>query len=106
MNYPATAASTSWTVKAYCSNTDWTCILDDHINRIERTAGRHMYVGIGAIKGWVEMQKQLDLAHDRSATGMSVYSFSLVDAIPGGWTLLATGPFKHKATIPAMGWKP
>jgi hypothetical protein len=49
MNYPATATSTSWTVKAYCSNTDWACVMDDHIQRIERQAGRHVYVGVGAI---------------------------------------------------------
>jgi uncharacterized lipoprotein YddW (UPF0748 family) len=106
MNYPATAASTSWTVKAYCSNTDWTCVLDDHRLRIEQQAGRHVYVGVGAIKGWTEMSKQLDLAHDRAATGVSVYSFSLVDAIPNGWSLLAGGPFKNMAMIPGMSWKP
>jgi uncharacterized lipoprotein YddW (UPF0748 family) len=105
MNYPATATSTSWTVKAYCSNTDWTCILDDHRLRIEQQSGRHVYVGVGAIKGWTEMSIQLDLAHDRVATGVSVYSFSLVDAIPNAWSLLATGPFKNKATLPAMSWK-
>ena len=105
MNYPATAASTSWTVKAYCSNTDWTCVLDDHIQRIERQAGRQMYIGVGAIKGWTEVEKQINLAHDRTATGISVYSFSQVDAIPNGWNLLANGPFKHPATIPVMPWK-
>jgi uncharacterized lipoprotein YddW (UPF0748 family) len=105
MNYPATATSTSWTVKAYCSNTDWTCVMDDHIQRIERQNGRQVYVGVGAIRGWAEMKAQLDLAHDRAATGVSVYSFSLVDAIPNGWTQLAAGPFKHKAAIPAMSWK-
>lgn len=106
MNYPATAASASWTVKAYCSNTDWTCVLDDHIERIERQAGRQMYIGVGAIKGWTEIEKQINLAHDRTATGMSVYSFSQVDAIPNGWAMLAAGPFKYKAAIPAMAWKP
>lgn len=105
MNYPATATSTSWTVKAYCSNTDWTCVLDDHIQRIERDAGRQMYIGVGAIKGWTEIEKQINLAHDRTATGMSVYSFSQVDAIPNGWALLGAGPFKYKAAIPAMPWK-
>ncbi|HKG94963.1 MAG TPA: family 10 glycosylhydrolase [Gemmatimonadaceae bacterium] len=106
MNYPATAASASWTVKAYCSNTDWTCVLDDHIQRIEKGAGRQVYVGVGAIKGWDEMAKQIDLAHDRSATGMSVYSYSQIDVIPNNaWAQLAAGPFKHKATLPAMSWK-
>jgi uncharacterized lipoprotein YddW (UPF0748 family) len=105
MNYPATSTSASWTVKAYCSNTDWTCVLDDHIDRIERQSGRQVYVGVGAIKGWVEMEKQINLAHDRSATGVSVYSYSQVDAIPNGWTQLAAGPFKNKATVPGMGWK-
>jgi uncharacterized lipoprotein YddW (UPF0748 family)/uncharacterized protein YjdB len=105
MNYPATAASASWTVKAYCSNTDWTCVMDDHIERIEGQSGRQVYVGVGAIRGWTEMKAQIDLAHDRGITGMSVYSFSLVDAIPNAWAQLAAGPFKYKATIPAMPWK-
>ena len=107
MNYPATAASTSWTVKAYCSNTDWTCVLDDHMQRIERNAGRHVYVGVGAIKGWDEIARQIDLAHDRGVSGVSVYSYSLVDAISNNaWARLAAGPFKNKASIPAMPWKP
>ena len=105
MNYPATPTSTSWTVKGYCSNTDWTCVMDDHIDRIERQSGRQVYVGVGAIKGWDEMKRQIDLAHDRGITGMSVYSFSQVDLIPNGWAQLAAGPFRHKATIPTMPWK-
>jgi hypothetical protein len=106
MNYPATAASTSWTVKAYCSNTDWACVLDDHVARIERGAGRHVYVGVGAIKGWDEVKLQLGVARDRAATGVAFYSFSQVDAIPDGWRLLGDGPFRHPATIPPMRWKP
>ena len=42
---------------------------------------------------------------DPSDTGVAFYSFSQVDAIPNGWQLLADGPFKHPAAIPAMGWK-
>jgi len=106
MNYPATSTSASWTVKAYCSNTDWTCVMDDHIERIEKQSGRQVYVGVGAIKGWVEMEKQINLAHDRSATGVSVYSYSQVDAIANGWAQLAAGPFKNKAAVPPMAWKP
>jgi hypothetical protein len=79
--------------------------MDDHVRRIERNSGRQVYVGVGAIRGWAEMKAQLDLAHDRSITGMSVYSYSLVDAIPNAWAQLAAGPFKHKATVPAMTWK-
>ena len=105
MNYPATATSASWTVKAYCSNTDWTCVMDDHIQRIEGQAGRQVYVGVAAIRGWDEMKQQIDLAHSRAITGMSVYSFSLVDAIPNAWAQLAAGPFKYPATIPVMPWK-
>ena len=106
MNYPALASSTSWTVKGYCSNTDWTCVMDDHIQRIEKQSGRQVYVGVGAIRGWTEMKTQIDLAHDRAITGMSVYSFSQVDAIPNNaWAQLAAGPFKNKATLPAMSWK-
>ena len=106
MNYPATAASTSWTVKAYCSNTDWTCVLDDHRARIEQQSGRHAYIGVGAIKGWAEINLQLTIAHERQVTGVSVYSYSLVDAIPNAWAQLAAGHFKNRATIPAMSWKP
>lgn len=106
MNYPATATSASWTVKAYCSNTDWRCVLVDHVQRIERQAQRQVYIGVGAIRGWTEMATQIDLAHDHEVTGMSVYSFSLVDAIPNAWAQLAAGPFKHRAKIPAMPWKP
>ena len=80
--------------------------MDDHIDRIERQSGRQVYVGVGAIKGWEEVRKQLDLAHDRNATGVSVYSYSQVDAIANGWAQLAAGPFKNKASIPVMGWKP
>jgi uncharacterized lipoprotein YddW (UPF0748 family) len=105
MDYPATSTSTSWTVKDYCSNTDWTCIMDDHIARIETLSGRQVYIGVAAIKGWTEMQTQINLAHDRSVTGMSVYSYSLVDAIPNGWAMLASGPFKYKAAIPSMPWR-
>jgi hypothetical protein len=105
MNYPATASSASWTVKEYCSNTDWTCTMDDHIERIERQAKRQVYVGVAAIKGWAEMKQQIGLAHDRAITGMSVYSFSQVDAIPNGWAQLAAGPFKYRATVPSMPWK-
>ena len=49
------------------------------------------------------MKHQIDLARSRAITGMSVYSFSLVDAIPNAWAQLAAGPFRYPATIPAMG---
>lgn len=109
MSYPATSTSTSWTVKPYCSNTDWTCVMDDHIQRIEKQSGRQVYIGVGAIKGWDEIRVQIDSARAHGATGMAVYSYSQVDNASLNcadcWTKLATGPFRYKATIPAMPWK-
>lgn len=105
MSYAATATSASWTVKSYCSNTDWTCVLDDHRERIERQAGRHVYVGVGAIKGWAEVEREIAVGHARHVNGFSVFDYTKMDAIPNGWALLAGGPFRHRATVPAMPWK-
>jgi uncharacterized lipoprotein YddW (UPF0748 family) len=111
MTYPAAIPANpntppSWTVRpTYCANTDWACTVDDHIDRIERQSGRQVYVGIGGLAGWTEMNRQLDLAHARAVTGISIYSYSQVEAIPNAWAQLAAGPFKYPATIPAMSWK-
>lgn len=105
MTYPASATSTSYTVKSdLCANLDWTCLLNEHRLLIEQGAGRHVYIGVGAIKGWSEVQLQLAKGREQFATGFSFYSFSQVDAF-NGWTLLAESYFKFPAVIPAMGWK-
>ena len=49
------------------------------------------------IETLARVKQQIDLAHSRAITGMSVYSFSLVDAIPNAWAQLAAGPFRYPA---------
>jgi len=115
MSYPATATSTSWTLKpgpGKCTDVakrlDWTCTVQNHRRRIESGTGRPVYVGVGAIKGWTEIEGQLNQGHVMQVTGFSVYSFSQVDnaqSCANCWAKLAAGPFKYPATIPAMGWK-
>ena len=116
MIYPATVASTSWTLKpgtAACSSPtkalDWTCTVANHRRRVEQGTGRPVYVGVGAIKGWTEIEGQINQGHALQVTGFSVYSFSQVDNVSKNcgecWAKLAAGPFKYPATIPAMGWK-
>jgi uncharacterized lipoprotein YddW (UPF0748 family) len=105
MTYPASATSTSYIVKdALCSNLDWVCLLNDHRLGIESAAGRHVYIGVGAIKGWAEVQKQLIKGREQLATGYSFYSYSQVDAFDG-WTQLSNSYFKYPAIIPPMSWK-
>ena len=116
MIYPATVASTSWTLKpgsGACSTAlkalDWTCTVMNHRRRIEQGTGRPVYVGVGAIKGWTEIEGQINQGHAMMVTGFSVYSFSQVDNAQGNcvdcWAKLAAGPFRYPATIPAMPWK-
>ena len=106
MAYPASAASTSWTVKTpECANVDWTCALDQQRARIEVAGGRHVYIGVGAIRGWADMEQQIGIGHARGVNGFSVFDYTKVAAIPDAWNRLANGPFRYKATIPAMPWK-
>ena len=105
MTYPASATSTSFIVKdVLCSNLDWVCLLNEHRAQIEQGAGRHVYIGVGAIKGWDEVQKQLAKGREQFVNGFSFYSYSQVDAFDG-WPLLKAGYFKFPALIPAMPWK-
>jgi uncharacterized lipoprotein YddW (UPF0748 family) len=98
MTYPGSAASVSYIIKpTYCASLDWLCLFDDH--------GRHMYIGVGAIRGWPDMAAEIEAARARGATGMSVYNYGTANAIPNVWTTLANGYFKYPATIPAMPWK-
>ena len=114
MTYPASRTSATYTVtNASCPSLDWTCLLNDHRAAFEQTAGRHVYIGVGAIKGWTEVQKQMDKGRAQLATGYSFYSYSQVDTVlfaPGqpagsGWTLLGNSYFKYPAVVPAMPWK-
>jgi uncharacterized lipoprotein YddW (UPF0748 family) len=116
MIYPATLASASWILKsgtAGCTDAskrlDWTCTVINHRRRIEDGKGRPVYVGVGAIKGWTEIEGQISQGHAMQVTGFSVYSFSQVDNAQNNcadcWAKLAAGPFKYPATIPEMGWK-
>ena len=105
MTYPSLATSSTYTIKPNeCDYLDWTCLLVDQKNAIEGVAGRHMYIGVGAIKGRDETLRQIAKGREKNVTGFSVYSFSQVDAF-AGWSILGTGLFKYPATIPAMPWK-
>lgn len=105
MTYPSLATSGTYTIKPReCDYLDWTCLLMDHKAAIEGVSGRHLYIGVGAIKGQVESLNQIAKGREKQVTGFSVYSFSQVDGW-AGWSILANGPFKYPATIPVMGWK-
>jgi uncharacterized lipoprotein YddW (UPF0748 family) len=105
MTYPSLATSGTYTIKPReCDYLDWTCLLVDHKAAIEGVAGRHMYIGVGAIKGQAETLNQIATGREKQVTGFSVYSFSQVDGW-NGWPILASGPFRYPATIPVMGWK-
>ena len=106
MTYPGSATSESFVIKPkLCDNLDWLCMLDAHRSSIETATGRHMYIGVAAIKGWSVMAAEIEAARARGVTGMSVYSYNQVKAIPGSWDTLANGYFKYPATIPRMPWK-
>jgi uncharacterized lipoprotein YddW (UPF0748 family) len=110
MTYPGTATSATYTIMATeCASLDWTCLLMDQKNRVEQIGRRHMYIGVGAIKGEAEIMRQIAKGRERQVTGFSVYSFSQVDNAQNNcvncWAKLAAGPFKYPATIPSMPWK-
>jgi hypothetical protein len=87
-----------------CAFTDWACLLDDHVQRLEASAGRHVYIGIGAGKGTAEVEKQIKLGRQRGVTGFSVYSYGSAENT-GLWSVLRAGVFQNKAAVPAMSWK-
>ncbi len=107
MTYPASTGSASYVVKPnVCDFLDWECLFDDHRAVIEGRDHRHVYIGVGAIKGWAEMDRQIAIARRDGATGISVYSYGTMEAnSPTAWANLANGYFKYPATIPAMPWK-
>jgi uncharacterized lipoprotein YddW (UPF0748 family) len=107
MTYPGSTTSVSYTVKpTYCASLDWECLLDDHRRVIEDQHHRFVYIGVGAIKGWDEMDRQLAIARRKGVTGISIYNYGTIrDQSPTAWTNLANGYFKYPATVPAMPWK-
>ena len=107
MTYPGSATSTTHIIKeGACAYLSYECELVDHLQGIElrATNPRHMYIGVAAIKGSAEMLAQIDIARRRRVSGVSIYSYSLVNGF-GGFTMLRDGKFKYPATIPVMGWK-
>jgi len=87
-----------------CAHADWTCLLFDHVEGGERRTGRQMYIGIDASIGAGEVVKQIALARQGGATGISVFSFTAADRA-GVWSLLAAGVFAQPAAVPPMPWK-
>ena len=88
----------------YCGYADWACLLDDHLQRTQTWAGKHLYIGIDAAKGAAEVNRQINLARAKGAKGMAFYSYSRVESA-GLWSTLASGAFATPATVPAMTWK-
>ena len=88
----------------YCGFADWARLLDDHLQRTQTWAGKHLYIGIDAGKGAAEVNRQIALARTKGAKGMAFYSYSRVESA-GLWTTLASGAFAAPATVPAMTWK-
>lgn len=94
---------TYFTVAAtYCAYADWACLLDDHLRRIQSAAGRQLYIGISAAKGAAEVEKQIRLARERGAAGVSIYSYSSANA-QNLWSILGGGLFAETAPVPARG---
>jgi uncharacterized lipoprotein YddW (UPF0748 family) len=88
----------------YCGFADWACLLDDHLQRTQTWAGKHLYIGIDGGKGAAEVNRQIALARQKGAKGVSFYSYSRLESA-GLWSTLASGAFATPATVPAMTWK-
>ncbi len=89
----------------YCARADWACLLDDHLRAIQQVAGRHVYIGIDASKGAAEVVRQIRLARERGASGISIFSYTAAERA-GLWPLLAAGAFARRAPVPTLAWKP
>jgi uncharacterized lipoprotein YddW (UPF0748 family) len=87
-----------------CAFTDWSCLLDDHVQRLEESGGRQVYIGIGAGRGTAEVEKQIKLGRQRGVAGFSVYSYGSAENT-GLWAVLRAGVFQNKAAVPAMPWR-
>ena len=88
----------------YCAFTDWACLLDDHLQRLQTSGGRHTYIGIGAKNGAAEVERQIKLARQQGAMGVSIYSYGTMES-GGIWPVLKAGVFAQKASVPPQQWK-
>jgi uncharacterized lipoprotein YddW (UPF0748 family) len=88
-----------------CDRVDWACLLDDHIDGVQRATGRHLYIGIAARNGADEALREIALGRERGVAGFSLYSYSSISSADL-WSRLAKGPFKDRADIPRQPWKP
>ena len=92
----------------YCSytlnNPDWACMLDDHLANFDAAYGRHTYIGIGANRDTAMTFREIRLARQRGAKGVSFYSYAEM-AARDRFNLLRAGLFKRAATVPPMPWK-
>ncbi|HEX8362057.1 MAG TPA: family 10 glycosylhydrolase [Longimicrobium sp.] len=96
---------TYFTIAAsYCGFADWSCLLDDHLQRLQGSGGRHVYIGIGAKNGAAEVERQIRLARQQGARGVSIYSYGTLES-NAIWTVLKNGVFAQKAAIPPQHWK-
>jgi len=96
---------TYYTINAApCGYADWACLLDDHLQRTQTWTGKHLYIGIDGGKGAAEINRQIALARQKGAKGVSLYSFSKLESA-GLWSTLASGAFATPATVPVMTWK-
>ncbi len=105
LHFDVAVPMTYYTINAtYCGFADWACLLDDHLQRIQDSGARHVYIGIGAKNGAAEVEKQVRLARQQGAMGVSIYSYNTVES-NGLWTVLKGGVFAQKASVPPFDWK-
>jgi uncharacterized lipoprotein YddW (UPF0748 family) len=93
-----------WTIKSgYCSYTDWSCLLDDHLAPY-KSANRHMYAGMLATHGTDEMVREIQLGRERGVHGFTVFSYGSAKST-GLFDVLASGAFRLPARVPSMPWR-
>jgi uncharacterized lipoprotein YddW (UPF0748 family) len=104
VSVPMTYFSISPTKCSYVTNSpDWACLLDDHLQGY-RASGRHVYIGIGANRPLAEIERQVLLGRQEGVKGFALYAYTALENA-SAWTALASGVFREKAEIPAMGWR-
>lgn len=89
----------------YCGFADWLCLVDDQLRRVQQETGRQVYIGIGVDipprKGTEQILRQVRLARERGADGVSFYSFSSLDRL-NLWPVLAETVFREPAAVPRL----